>query len=440
MRFGPIRRLQVPLALRANAGEDCVDILLRSELDDNAEQPLSKVSLHIHFVQFDTQASDGLTAGFNYEQTIRPFRNEGASVTAPTAAGANEVSVDDASRFSIGAVLGVGVDQDAGFEARRVSDIRGNTLVFDRALEHDHGAGEIVSAEFVRYRWYPDAQFGTAYFHDHVDAIHSWRAGLFGALMAEPPGSTYTDPHTGKELLSGPVADIHTDAKVSADVTGSFRELALFVQDDNKINEVGRSTGSAYGLRAEPLDGRAGPPDQVFSSHAHGDPATLVLEANLGDPVVVRSLVGSTNDIHTVHIDGHWFRPEPWSQTSPPTNTIRVGISERFDLAIPAAGGPQHMPGDYLYYSGRPFKLHEGSWGLLRVNAAGEGALVPLPGHEQIPARRDASVSVGRADASNSPCQRSTCPCPCSTGRPERSTCSTVSATPCSPGSEPPSR
>jgi hypothetical protein len=181
------------------------------------------------------------------------------------------------------------------------------------------------------------------------------------------------------------VADIHTTAKVSTDVTGSFRELALFVQDDNQINAVGRSTGSAYGLRAEPLDGRAGPPDQVFSSHNHGDPATLTLEANLGDPVVVRSLVGSTNDIHTVHVDGHWFRAESWSATSPPINTIRVGISERYDLVIPAAGGPQRMPGDYLYYSGRPFKLHEGSWGLVRVHSAGEGGLVALPGHEQVP-------------------------------------------------------
>ena len=54
-----------------------------------------------------------------------------------------------------------------------------------------------MSTEFVRYRWYPDAQFGTAYFHDHVDALHSWQHGLFGGLIAEPPGSVYLDPRTG---------------------------------------------------------------------------------------------------------------------------------------------------------------------------------------------------------------------------------------------------
>ena len=389
-------KLQVPLALRANAGEDCVDILLRSEIDDTADKPFSKVSLHIHFVQFDAQASDGLDAGFNYEQTLRPFRAEGTSITEAATAGATSITVTDASRFNVGAVTGIGLDQADTFEARRIAAIDGATIQLDRPLAHAHGPGEIVSNEFARYRWYVDAQFGTAYFHDHVDAIHSWSHGLFGALIAEPPGSTYTDPHTGQPLLSGQIADIHTDARVSADLTGSFRELALFMQDDNRLNAVGRSTGSAYGLRAEPLDGRTGPPDQVFSSHAHGDPATPLLEANLGDPMVVRSLVGSTNDIHTVHIDGHWFREEPWSSTSQPIDTIRVGISERFDVVIPAAGGPQRMPGDYLYYSGRPFKLHEGSWGLMRVHAAGEGGLVPLPGHEQVPA---AATQVCPGDA-----------------------------------------
>jgi hypothetical protein len=378
--------LQVPLAIRTNAGEDCLDLLLRSELDDGSDRPFSKVGLHIHFVQFDVQASDGLDAGFNYEQTLRPFRAEGVALTSPVPAGATSVVVSDAARFTPGAVVGVGLDQDAGFEARRIAAISGTTLAFDRPLAHDHGAGEIVSTEFVRYRWFPDAQFGTAYFHDHVDAIHSWAHGLFGAVIAEPPGSTYTDPHTGSPLLSGAVADIHTRSKVSAEVTGSFRELALFVQDDNKINEVGRSTGSAYGLRAEPLDHRDGPSDLLFSSRQHGDPATALLEANLGDPVVIRSLVGSTNDVHTVHVDGHWFRAEPWSPTSPPINTIRVGISERYDLVVPAAGGPQRMSGDYLYYSGRPLKLREGSWGLVRVHPSGEGGLVPLPGHERVPA------------------------------------------------------
>src|SRR6185436_1115118 len=118
----------------------------------------------------------------------------------------------------------------------------------------------------------------TSYFHDHVNAIGSWQHGLIGALVAEPPGSSYTDPHTGTELLSGPVADIHTAARVSADVTGSFRELTLFTQDGSPVNHVGRSAGGAFNLRAEPLDARKGDPPQLFSSTVHGDPETPVLD------------------------------------------------------------------------------------------------------------------------------------------------------------------
>src|SRR6202008_1772702 len=113
----------------------------------------------------------------------------------------------------------------------------------DTPLRYGHQAGEIVSTEFVRYRWYPDVQFGTAYFHDHVDALHSWRHGLFGALVSEPPGSTYHDAHRGAELRSGPIADIRTGGVVTADVTGSFREVLSFIQDDNPLTKVGDASG-----------------------------------------------------------------------------------------------------------------------------------------------------------------------------------------------------
>src|SRR5439155_4356574 len=135
--------LQVPLAIRANAGEDCVDVLLRNEIDDGADRPFSKVTLHIHFAQFDVQASDGLDAGYNYEQSVRPFKADGSVVTGATAAGATEIDVTGADRLSVGAVVGIGVDQDQAFEARRIAEVQGSTDVFDRPLSHAHRAGEI---------------------------------------------------------------------------------------------------------------------------------------------------------------------------------------------------------------------------------------------------------------------------------------------------------
>lgn len=378
---------RVPLAIRANAGEDCVDVVFKSELEDTRETGfLSKVNIHIHFVQFDVQASDGVNTGFNYEQSVRPFTVEGEPIEADVAAGVRSLRVRSAERFQPGVVVGVGMDQDKTFESKRIVQITGDALVFDEPLRHPHARGEIVSTEFVRYRWYPDVQFGTAYFHDHVDALHSWRHGLFGALIAEPPGSTYRHPQTGAELRSGPIADIHTDAQVSADIRGSFRELALFIQDDNRLTKVGDSSGSSYNLRVEPLGPRAGDPARLFSSQVHGDPATPVLEAFAGDPIVVRALVAATNDVHTFHVDGHWFRAEPFSRSSAPINTVHVGISERQDLYIARAGGPLAMPGDYLYYNGRSFKLREGSWGLFRVYPdGGSPGLRKLPGREATP-------------------------------------------------------
>lgn len=378
--------LKVPLAIRANAGEDCIDVIFTSKLGDTGENHfLSKADMHIHFVQFDVQASDGVNTGFNYEQSVRPFTVEGETVTADASAGADRIVLQEIDRFQPGVLVGVGMDQTATFEIRRVAKLEGKALVFDQSLQFDHLAGEIVSTEFVRYRWYPDVEFGTAYFHDHVSALTSWRHGLFGALISEPPGSRYLDPKTGEEKKTGALVDVHTDSAVSPEIDGSFREMVLFVQDSNRLTHVGDSTGSAINMRVEPLARRDGDPARLFSSQVYGDPETPLLEAYLDDPVIIRGLVPSTNEVHTLHIDGHWFRFEPYSLTSPPINTVHMGISERLDLMIAHAGGPQRRPGDYLYYNGRLFKFQEGSWGLIRVYGdQSQANLRPLPGHESI--------------------------------------------------------
>lgn len=98
--------------------------------------------------------------------------------------------------------------------------------------------------------------------------------------------------------------DVRTDGVVSADIIGSFRELVLFIQDDNPRTNLGQSSGSSFNLRVEPLSTRSGDSSLLFSSQEHGDPATPFLEAYLGDPIVVRGLVAATNDVHTLHLDG----------------------------------------------------------------------------------------------------------------------------------------
>ena len=176
------------------------------------------------------------------------------------------------------------MDQDTSFKVRRIESIVGDRLEFEQPLEYAHAAGEIVSVEFVRYRWYPDVQFGTASFHDHVDALTSWQHGLFGALIAEPPGSTYHDPFTGEERRSGPIVDVHTDQVVSPDLPGSFRELVVFIQDNVRLTQQGNSSGGAFSMRVEPIRARPGDPSQWFSSRVHGDPGHAAAQRLPGRP------------------------------------------------------------------------------------------------------------------------------------------------------------
>ncbi len=66
--------LKLPLVFRANI-YDCVDYVLPSECEDDdiTNFQSSKINTHFHFVQFDTQSSDGVITGMSYEQSVRPF-------------------------------------------------------------------------------------------------------------------------------------------------------------------------------------------------------------------------------------------------------------------------------------------------------------------------------------------------------------------------------
>ena len=115
----------------------------------------------------------------------------------------------------------------------RIDQINGNEIVFQSPLRNDHASDELVSIEFVQYRWFVARQNGAIYFHDHVDALVRWGHGLFGALIAEPTGSTWHDQITGEEIRSGPIADIRLDLdyQVLPGLNGSFREFVIFMNE-----------------------------------------------------------------------------------------------------------------------------------------------------------------------------------------------------------------
>ena len=408
---------RIPLAIRANQG-DCVDVILVNELQGltsniRTRQAVTKTNIHIHFLQFDVQSSDGVPSGGAFEQSPRPIvhDNQTATIGQNVAAGANRLGVSNGALFHRGAVVAIGIHQSIDiFETATIADIQGNELVLAQPLLNAHDAGELVSVEFVRYRWYVARQNGGVYFHDHVDALQGWPRGLFGALVAEPRDATFHDPQTGDELISGPIADIHTAREVVPGLTGSFREFVLF------LSERHPQSGSAINMRADPIDfgeGRRerGKQNELFSSLEHGDPVTPLLEAYAGDPIMLRAMGTATDETNSLILTGHQFRAERFRADSPMTNNMAIGVSERFNAYIPSAGGPTKQPGDYLYYSGVERFFRRGAWGLLRVhNANGDGdGLQPLPGRAVAP-QSQSVAGASEAPVADGPRGEDICP------------------------------
>ena len=301
----------------------------------------------------------------------------------------------------------------------------GETLTFDKPLEHDHPVGDIVTVEFVRQRFWADVDVGSVFCHDHAFGGTTWPHGAVCSFLIEPYGSTYHDPVTGEPKRTGPVMDIHTIEPVGYGVSGSFRELMVQIMDTvpHTVNvvtagnppgqpvevalEAGRTvsfimppnekikmtpmpflnggthtTGGALNFRAEPFAQRLannGDTSQLFSSKVHGDPSTVMLRAYLGDSIVFRLIDVTMNESNVFTVSGHNFLTERYAGDANRKNSIHIGIAERYDLVVPQAGGPRLQPGDYMYYNGRSSKLSEGSWGLIRVLDKEVPDLKPLP-------------------------------------------------------------
>ena len=382
-----------PLAIRANIG-DCVAVTLTSlQHDANDFAGYSKANIHIHHVQFDTQASDGVVTGMSYEQTVRPFQAEDPQITQDAAVGDTTLSLSSVTKFQAGEWIAAGLATES-IEVRQIAsiDAAAKTITLTKALEHAHAAGQYAGVEFVQYRWYPDVQLDNIFFHTHVDGIHDWGHGIVGQLIIEPKGSTYHDPQTGAEVDSGTIVDIHTNQDASDPrtqlapglVNGSFREMALWTIDDNP------AVDSTLNLRAEPWADRLaqnGDSSLLFSSYAHGDPFTPLPMAYAGDPFVIRT-INVSDGVDTLHVDGSRFFLEnrfedpdhPGERAARPLDTIHYGISERFSLiAKGGAGGPLAVPGDYLYMNAIGRRFRQGAWGIIRVLPGRTANLKPLP-------------------------------------------------------------
>ncbi|MDY7094686.1 MAG: multicopper oxidase domain-containing protein [Acidobacteriota bacterium] len=385
-----------PLTIRSNVG-DCVELVLTNKIPDGpTNKGFSKVNLHTHFVQFDPQASDGVITGFSYEQSVRPIESEDRNLLTAAAAGETTLTVNHTNRLRPGIWIGVGLGEGTCgtspqgqpipcTEVRKITAMTPTSITLDQPLDHDHRAGEAVGVEFVRYNWYSDVDFGTVFYHQHVE-FKDWDHGLFGTHIVEPKGSTYHDPATGEEVRSGTLVDIHVDPAaggnpVAAGVDGSFREFVLHLQNNNVVEGRFTRGGGTINLRAEPWRLRDGEAAHRFSSVTHGDPHTQLVRAYVGDPLVVRGM-GLVERVGGFRITGHRFNQERQNGKSDLRDTTFLGISERFAASLEGgAGGTGGYPGDYLFYSTLGKDFESGAWGLLRVHDTAQPDLQPLPRH-----------------------------------------------------------
>jgi hypothetical protein len=431
----------VPLAVRSDVG-DCVAVTLTNDMNPSTSPPFEatneenvyrKANIHIHFVQFDPQASDGVITGLSFEQSVMPItagEPGETTLTAAAPAGARQITVAGTNGLRVGVSIEIGQTKTDTEVATAITAINGNTITLNAPLQNSHAAGEFTGVEFVQYRWYSDVDDGTVFFHDHVDALSSWGHGLFGAHIIEPAGSSFHDPVTGAPIASGPIADIYTTGSAGFGEKGDFREYVLWQHEGITTNGTPQGCQLAsFNLRAAPLIARdpnaadpnnANGPDvstpdtvgnynmgfaaaeepagsdridcglvgasndpYVFSSVAHGDPPTPLLKAYVGDPVVIRQ-VGLDEQVGDLRITGHRFAEERFDPNAPLTDAGTAGISEKMDYVIQGgAGGNRHLPGDYLYYAGKTEDLESGAWGIFRVmntlHSFGPNALEALP-------------------------------------------------------------
>jgi hypothetical protein len=245
-----------------------------------------------------------------------------------------------------------------------------------------------VLGKQMAYRWWLDQEFGTIFFHDHMFANYRQKRGLFGALIVEPPGSTFLSNTEDKAIVSGlqariilPQSDFFRAGGVS-----SVREFCMALADfiplydgDRPLNPPDEPGGHgdqgvmAINYRNAPILLRDGDPAFWFSSFRHGPPDTTRFATHADDPIWFRLIQGSHEEQHSFQVHGMRWRRFRVNTSSELRNQQTFGIAEAFTFVHDEPYGP----GDYLYKLSSADDLWLGCWGLIRA--------LPRPGQ-----RRDA--------------------------------------------------
>ena len=260
----------------------------------------------------------------------------------------------------------------------------------DGAFVGNNESSLAAPGETIHYRWYANIQ-GAFHFNDLGNALSSEIGsnlhGLFGALVVEPPGSTWTDPQTGCPLNSGVFADIHHPFRPD------FREFVTIFHDQSPVvNRFGETpidpmTGfpemtHSINYRAEPMrnkmqlimDGVVCPNCEGEEVHhdswVFGDPPPTILPRSYrADPVRWYAIHGGVQETHIFHLHLQQWLSEPEVQESFLNDARAFGPGETiaFDILY-GAGSLQKAYGDVIYHCHLYPHFSEGMWGIQRIH------------------------------------------------------------------------
>ena len=186
--------------------------------------------------------------------------------------------------------------------------------------------------------------------------------------------------------------DVIVDRSLPENATRSdFRDASLFFQDEDNIigtafmpyiQQIAGLTGVNY--RTEPWSFREEKGcdlGNMFTPCVVGEsePVTPTVMAHAGDPVRLH-VFGAFNEQNQVFsLEGHEWPLKPNMVGADMLSSSEFGSSENLDVFLKeGAGGPFHLPGDYLWQNHRMPYAQAGQWGYLRVLPAGDRRVLPL--------------------------------------------------------------
>lgn len=285
-----------PLFIRANNGE-LVEYwqtnLVPSyfELDDyQVRTPTDIIGQHIHLVKFDVMAADGAANGFNYEDgTFSPQEVTDRIKAINARGGMCEPSPDF---IDIPRACPAGAPR-ATKTAKSIPALGDGPVPGSEAWK---GAQATVRL------WYVDPlkdldrerSYMTVFTHDHFSPSTHQEAGLYGGLLIEPKGSTWTTPG-GAPLGQGrddggPTSYAANILPPAGSSETSYREFALAWADTQLVyNNASKSRSDCYpveptapGCKPVAPGSYAGWTDTKNAVNPAGSPAQPLVIADFG--------------------------------------------------------------------------------------------------------------------------------------------------------------